>query len=77
MNEKMQSIINKIEEYEKIIIFRHFRPDGDAVGSTKGLQRILQLSYPEKDVRLINADMSEYLSFLGGEDAPEIGRAHV
>ena len=70
MNEKMQSIINKIEEYEKIIIFRHFRPDGDAVGSTKGLQKILQLSYPEKDVRLINADMSEYLSFLGGEDAP-------
>ena len=70
MNEKMQSIIDKIEEYQKIIIFRHFRPDGDAVGSTKGLQRILKLSYPEKDIRLINADMSDYLAFLGGEDAP-------
>ena len=30
----------------------------------------MQLSYPEKDIRLINADMSEYLAFLGGEDAP-------
>ena len=70
MNEKTQSIIDKIEEYQKIIIFRHFRPDGDAVGSTKGLQRILKLSYPEKDIRLINADMSDYLAFLGGEDAP-------
>ena len=70
MIEKMQSIIDKIEEYQKIIIFRHFRPDGDAVGSTKGLQRILKLSYPEKDIRLINADMSDYLAFLGGEDAP-------
>lgn len=68
--EKMQRIIDKIEEYNKIIIFRHFRPDGDAVGSTKGLQRILQLSYPEKDIRLLNADTSQYLEFLGSEDAP-------
>ena len=68
--DKMQIIIDKIEEYDKIIIFRHFRPDGDAVGSTKGLKRILQLSYPEKDIRLINADKSDYLAFLGDEDAP-------
>lgn len=68
--DEMQRIIDKIEEYEKIIIFRHFRPDGDAVGSTKGLRRILQLSYPEKDVRVINADSSDYLAFLGDEDAP-------
>ncbi len=68
--EKMQRIMEKIEEYEKIIIFRHFRPDGDAVGSTKGLRHILRLSYPEKDVRLINADSSDYLAFLGDEDAP-------
>ena len=70
INDKMQRVIDKIEEYDKIIIFRHFRPDGDAIGSTKGLQHILQLSYPEKDVRLINADSSDYLAFLGGEDAP-------
>ena len=70
MNENMTTILNKIKEYNKIIIFRHFRPDGDATGSTKGLQRILQLTYPEKTVLLQNNDYADYLAFLGGEDAP-------
>ena len=70
MNENMQKILNKIKEYDKIIIFRHFRPDGDAIGSTKGLARILQLTYPEKKIYLQNADFSAYLAFLGGEDSP-------
>ena len=70
MNENMLTILNKIKEYNKIIIFRHFRPDGDAVGSTKGLQRILKLTYPEKTVLLINDDYADYLTFLGGEDGP-------
>ena len=70
MNENMTTILNKIKEYNKIIIFRHFRPDGDAVGSTKGLQRILKLTYPEKTVLLINDDYADYMTFLGGEDAP-------
>ena len=64
----MQTILNKIKEYDKIFIFRHFRPDGDAVGSTKGLQAILRATYPEKTVLLQNADFSDYLAFLGGED---------
>lgn len=70
MNENMTTILNKIREYNKIIIFRHFRPDGDATGSTKGLQRILKLTYPEKTVLLQNNDYADYLAFLGGEDAP-------
>ena len=69
MNENMTTILNKIKEYNKIIIFRHFRPDGDAIGSTKGLQRILKLTYPEKEILLINNDYADYLAFLGGEDA--------
>ena len=68
--EIMKKILEKIKEYNKIIIFRHFRPDGDAIGSTKGLREILRATYPEKTVLLINEDMSDYLSFLGGEDAP-------
>ncbi len=68
MNENMLTILNKIKEYNKIIIFRHFRPDGDAIGSTKGLREILRLTYPEKTILLINDDYAEYLAFLGGED---------
>ena len=63
-----REVLNKIKEYDRIIIFRHFRPDGDAIGSTKGLHRILQLSYPEKEIVLQNCDFSDYLAFLGGED---------
>ena len=66
----MREILEKIKEYDRIIIFRHKRPDGDAVGSTKGLREILRLTYPEKDIRLINCDHSDYVAFLGGEDEP-------
>lgn len=71
MNKQVkEAILQKIEAYQRIIITRHARPDGDAIGSTKGLQKILQLTYPEKEILLINEDSSEYLAFLGGEDAP-------
>ena len=63
-----RDVLETIKKYDKIIIFRHFRPDGDAVGSTKGLGRILQLSFPEKEVILQNCDFSDYLAFLGAED---------
>ena len=68
--EIMEKILQKIKEYNRIIIFRHFRPDGDAVGSTKGLQEILKLTYPEKEIYLANNDFAKYLEFLEPEDAP-------
>ena len=63
-------ILNKIEEYNLIILTRHVRPDGDAVGSTKGLQAILKATYPEKDILVINEDFTDQTAFLGPEDAP-------
>ena len=66
--EKMQIILNKIKEYDTIILFRHFRPDGDAKGSTMGLRDILRLSFPEKTVLLIHDDHSDFLDFMGPED---------
>ena len=77
MNENMKLILDKIKEYDKILIFRHFRPDGDAIGSTKGLQRILQLTFPEKKIYLQNSDFSDYLAFLGEEDAPLFEEEYV
>lgn len=68
--ENMEKILQKIKEYNRIIIFRHFRPDGDAIGSTKGMREILRLSFPEKEIYLLNSDYSNYLEFLGGEDEP-------
>ena len=70
MKVEMKNVLDKIKAYNTIIIFRHFRPDGDAVGSTKGFAEILRASFPEKKVYLQNADFSDYLAFLGGEDQP-------
>ncbi len=66
-----KAILDKIKEYDRIMLFRHKRNDGDCVGSTKGLQAILRASFPEKEVLLIDNDRSAYLAFLGPED-PEV-----
>ena len=66
----METILQKIKEYNRIFIFRHIRNDGDCVGATKGLKAIIQLTWPEKEVYLIDPDTSAYLAFLGPEDAP-------
>ena len=66
-----QAILQKIKEYPVICLFRHVRNDGDCVGSTKGFKRILQLSFPEKQIYLIDHETAQYLEFMGPED-PEI-----
>lgn len=63
-----QKILEKIRSYNRIVISRHIRPDGDAVGSTFGLREILRDSYPQKQIFVINDDRSAYLDFLGEED---------
>ncbi len=71
MNENIkQQILEKIKSYNRIMIFRHIRNDGDCVGATKGLKRILQLTWPEKEVYLIDAETAKYLEFMGPEDEP-------
>lgn len=69
MNIKEQ-ILQKIKEYDRIMLFRHVRNDGDCVGATKGLKRIIQLTWPEKEVLLIDSDTAKYLEFMGPEDEP-------
>ena len=69
MNVK-EKILSKIKEYDRIMLFRHVRNDGDCVGATKGLKRIIQLTWPEKEVYLIDADTAKYLEFMGPEDEP-------
>lgn len=69
MNEDIKKkILDKIESYQTIIVSRHIRPDGDALGSTKGLVQVLRDTYPTKNVYLVNEDYSDDFAFLGGED---------
>ncbi len=64
----MRIILNKIKEYDKIRIFRHKRMDGDCTGATKGLKRMLQLTFPHKDVQIRDGQHSDFLAFLGPDD---------
>ena len=66
----MELILTKIKEYQRIIITRHIRPDGDAIGSSKGLCEIIRASFPEKEVYVQTNDSSDLLSFLGPDDDP-------
>lgn len=66
--EQMQIILDKIKEYHRIMLFRHIRNDGDCVGATKTLKEIIQQTWPEKEVYIIDWSVSEYLAFLGPED---------
>lgn len=45
-----QQILDKIKEYNTIIIHRHMRPDPDALGSQIGLRDIIRHNFPKKKV---------------------------
>lgn len=65
-----KQIFDKIKEYPRIFLFRHVRNDGDCVGATKGFKSLIQATWPDKEVYLIDSDTAAYLEFMGPEDAP-------
>jgi phosphoesterase RecJ-like protein len=64
-------ILNEIKNHQRIIIHRHSRPDGDALGSQLGLKYILQENFPEKEI-LVVGDMSAYISFMEGAQMDDL-----
>ena len=59
-----KELIKRIEANEKIAIYRHSDPDGDAAGSSFGLKELIKLNYPNKDVRVISSDSNELVDLL-------------
>lgn len=68
---EMQRVMEAIRAYDKIVLFRHNRPDGDAEGAALGLREMIRCGFPHKTVRCINDDFSDSLSFLFTEDGKE------
>ena len=56
-------LLDKIKEYDTIVIHRHSNPDGDALGSQIGLKNILKENFPEKTVYVVG-DMTARFSFM-------------
>lgn len=60
-------ILERIKNYDTIILHRHFNPDGDAMGSQIGLKHLIKDNFPEKTVYTVGDDAGRY-SFIA--DAP-------
>ena len=56
-------ILNEIKTYNRIIIHRHSKPDGDAMGSQIGLKHILKTNFPEKEIYVV-CDGAGHYSFM-------------
>ena len=60
-----EHILDEIKKFDRIIIHRHSKPDGDAIGSQAGLKHILKANFPEKEIFAVG-DSSAYTSFMEG-----------
>lgn len=63
----VKELINKIKDYDTIIIHRHSRPDLDAIGSQLGLKNAILDNYPNKNVYAVGDESLKY-GFLGNMD---------
>lgn len=61
-------ILEKIKEYNKIIIHRHLRPDGDCIGTQHGLKKAIMYNFPEKEVYAVGDIIPEYIKEYGALD---------
>ena len=58
-----ETILNEIKAFDTIILHRHSRPDGDAMGSQIGMKHLLLENFPEKKVYAVG-DEAGFLSFM-------------
>ena len=66
-----KKIIELIEKYDTLILHRHYRPDGDAMGSQLGLKNLLLENYPQKKVYVVG-DEAKFFSFMEDSQMDEI-----
>ncbi len=53
-------ILDKIKQYDCIIIHRHSNPDGDALGAQLGLKALLKDNFPDKEVYAVGDAAGRY-----------------
>ena len=58
-----EQVLQEIRNFDRIIIHRHSRPDGDALGSQIGLKHIIKANFPEKEVYMVGDGAGHY-SFM-------------
>ncbi len=66
-----EAILQLIQEFDTIIIHRHNKPDGDAMGSQLGLKHILKENFPEKKIYVVGDD-PRFFGFMDDSQMDEI-----
>ena len=69
-----EKILQAIKAYDRIILHRHNRPDGDAMGSQVGLRALLRHNFPEKEILAVG-DEAGYFAFMEGSLMDEVADA--
>ncbi len=64
----LENILEKIKEFDTIIIHRHKRPDGDCIGSQFGLKYFIEDNFKDKKVYATGDKIPDYISFVGEND---------
>ncbi len=67
-----ENAMKQILWYDRIIIHRHTKPDGDAIGSQTGLKFLLRENFPEKEIYAVG-DKAGIYEFIDGAVMDEIG----
>lgn len=65
-----KEIYDKICSFDTIIIHRHQKPDGDAIGASFGLKYAIEETFPNKKVYVVGDDLGRF-SFVGKIDVIE------
>ena len=66
-----ERILQKIKEHDTVIIHRHSKPDGDALGSQIGLKHLILDNFPDKKVYVVG-DGAGRFSFMDGATMDEV-----
>ncbi len=59
-----KELVQKINKYNTIVIFRHKSPDGDALGSQFGLGKWIENNFKNKQVKYVGENTTGYLKNL-------------
>lgn len=57
-----ENLLKQINKYQKITIFRHERPDGDAMFSALGLYYFLKDNFKDKQIKVCGKDVYDLIS---------------
>ena len=66
-----EAVLDCIKNYDTIIIHRHSRPDGDAMGSQIGMKHLITENFKNKTVYVVG-DTTNYFSFMPDSVMDEI-----